>query len=100
MDSRSAVAKQLVALTGGVFDAEIRDRGVVVTQLVQFGGERRGNASAAEGCKPFDLRRALNRDDAWNKGDFDAMAADHVLAEGKKVGVIEEQLRNDEIGSG
>jgi uncharacterized membrane protein YqjE len=100
MNPGSAIPKQLLALARCVFDAEIGHGRIVVTQLVQLGGERPGNPGATERRESLDLSSTLDRDDSGNQRDFDAVPADHMLAELKKVGVIKKQLGDDKIRAG
>src|SRR5581483_7767688 len=68
-------------------------------QLVQPRGQSLRNSRSAHGGEALDLRSAEDRDDARNQGDLDALLPLHVVPELVIITVIEEQLRDDEIGA-
>lgn len=100
MDSRRSGAQQILALLCGVFDAEFRRRRVVITQLLQPRRQWGGQAGPAKHREPLDLSGAQNRNNAGHKRHFHAKSMSHVIPEFKKIGVVEEKLRQHEVRAG
>ena len=97
MQSRHAGAQQFLALPRGVFDAEFGGGLVVGSQFIQFRAQRRRDFRAASLGELDDSRRAQNRDNARHERNRNAKLAGHEIPELEIIGVVEKQLREDEI---
>src|SRR5262245_21110293 len=97
MQAGRAITQKLLALGGGVFDAELGGRGVVCADLVESGCEGRGDVCAAKLGESFDLCGAQNGNDARQDRNGDAELAREVVAKFKETGVVEKKLGDDEV---
>ncbi len=92
--------EQLLALPRGVFDPEFSGGRIVVAQRVKPRRHGRGDARAAHRGEPLDLSGTQDRNNARHDGHAHAELVCYVVAEFKEVGVVEEQLREDEVRAG
>jgi hypothetical protein len=100
MQTGCAGAQQFLALPRGVFDAELHCRLVVRAEGIQFCAQRRGNFRAALPSEFSYLRRAQNGDDARHERHRDAEFAGDVIAEFKKIRIVEKKLRDHKVRAG
>src|SRR5690348_12757305 len=99
MNSRRAVAQQVLALLRRVFDSEFRRSRVVIADFVELHSEPRRNARAAHGREFLDLVRVENRHDTGHDRNLNAILAQEI-AEFVIIRVIEKQLREHVIRTG
>src|ERR1043165_5671757 len=99
VNAGSARAEQVFALAGGILDAEFGGRSVVVAQLFELRSQGNRNARAAQGGEAFDLGGAQDGNDSGDKRHFHTVMASHVVAETVEIGVVKEQMGDDEVGA-
>ena len=94
---RTAI-EQLAALACGILDAVLADGVGIVAQFVEPRGERIRQFRAAHGAEFLDLPGVGHRDDAGEERRGDALPFQEI-GKPKVVGVVEEHLRDDEVGA-
>src|SRR2546422_8246316 len=99
MDPGSAAAQQLGTLPRRPFHADPERGLLVVTHALERGTEGSGNLVAAERRDPLDLRHVRDRHDARDERHADARPP-RPLDEREVVGVVVEELGDDDIDSG
>src|SRR5262245_33724987 len=99
MNSGSSGAQELGALPRPVLDAE-REPGLrIVAGALERLGELRGHGVARQLRDALDLARVRDRHDARHERNADARPA-RALDEAEVVGVVVEQLRDDDVEAG
>ena len=98
MNSRCPGAEEFLALPGCVFDAELSHRFIIIAKLLESLHHLRRDLGAAKGCEALDLGGAQDRQHARAQRHLDIELLLQKIAELKIIGVVEEELREHEIG--
>ena len=99
VEAGCAARQQRLALPRGEVDAELRHGFVIVPEPVEIRDEGGGQRRAAERGEALHLLRAQDGEDAGGYRHGHAERAGQVLDHPEVVGVVEEELREDEFGA-
>src|SRR5262245_58586906 len=99
MNSRNSLSQEFLTLPRRIIDSEFIYSAIIRPEFIELIRQRSRDSRAAQCREAFDLRPTNNGYDSWNDRHSDPQLASKVITEFKEVAIIEEQLRDDEIGA-